>query len=51
MLLIKFNFDITLVRGMGYYTGMIFEIEYGEYGMSIGGGGRYDKMIGRFLNE
>lgn len=41
-------FDPTLVRGMSYYTGSIFEIEMSEFSSSVGGGGRYDKMIGRF---
>ena len=41
-------FDPTLVRGMGYYTGTIFEVDMPELGVSCGGGGRYDKMIGRF---
>ena len=41
-------FDATLVRGMSYYTGTIFEIAMPEYGGSCGGGGRYDKMVGRF---
>lgn len=41
-------FDPTLVRGMGYYTGPIFEVTIDGYGFSIAGGGRYDKMIGRF---
>ena len=41
--------DLSLVRGMGYYTGTIFEVESAEFeGMSIAGGGRYDKMVGRF---
>jgi len=44
-------FDPSLVRGMGYYTGMIFEIEYSDFGVSIAGGGRYDKMIGRFMKN
>ncbi len=44
-------FDPTLVRGMGYYTGQIFEIEYAGYSFSIAGGGRYDGMIGRFLQK
>ena len=44
----KLRFDPTLVRGMGYYTGAIFEIEHPESGSSIGGGGRYDEMIGKF---
>ena len=42
-------FDPTLVRGMSYYTGPIFEIAMDEYGGSVGGGGRYDTMIGRFV--
>ncbi len=41
-------FDPTLVRGMGYYTGTIFEIAIPEFGGSCGGGGRYDKMVGNF---
>ncbi|MET0934248.1 MAG: histidine--tRNA ligase [Mycetocola sp.] len=44
-------FDPFLVRGMGYYTGPIFEIEHPELGYSLGGGGRYDGMIGRFLGQ
>jgi histidyl-tRNA synthetase len=43
------RFDPTLVRGMGYYTGPIFEISHTGYPSSIAGGGRYDDMIGRFL--
>jgi histidyl-tRNA synthetase len=42
-------FDPFLVRGMGYYTGTIFEVAHPEFGYSLGGGGRYDGMIGRFL--
>ena len=41
-------FDPTLVRGMSYYTGPIFEIAMDEFGGSVGGGGRYDEMIGKF---
>ncbi len=41
-------FDPTLVRGMGYYTGMIFEISCPGYSSSVAGGGRYDKMVGKF---
>ena len=41
--------DPTLVRGMGYYTSSIVEIAHPDMGISIGGGGRYDGMIGRFL--
>ena len=41
-------FDPTLVRGMSYYTGTIFEIAIPEFGGSCGGGGRYDKMVGKF---
>lgn len=44
----KIVFDPTLVRGMSYYTGTIFEIELASYHLSVGGGGRYDKMIGKF---
>ena len=45
------RFDPTLVRGMGYYTGPIFEIEVSGMSSSIAGGGRYDGMIGRFSNK
>ncbi|WP_449278221.1 histidine--tRNA ligase [Leucobacter sp. GX24907] len=45
------RFDPTLVRGMGYYTGTIFEIAHPGSGSSVGGGGRYDGMIGRFLGS
>ena len=44
-------FDPTLVRGMGYYTGTIFEIAMPELGAACGGGGRYDKMIGNFTGQ
>lgn len=44
-------FDPTLVRGMGYYTGTIFEIAMPELGAACGGGGRYDKMIGNFTGN
>ena len=44
-------FDPTLVRGMGYYTGNIFEIEAPGYSGSIAGGGRYDKLIGKLLGR
>ena len=44
-------FDPTLVRGMSYYTGTIFEIEMKEFSSSCGGGGRYDKMIGKFTGN
>ena len=44
-------YDPTLVRGMGYYTGPIFEIAMDEYGGSVGGGGRYDEMIGKFTGQ
>lgn len=47
----EIEFDPTLVRGMGYYTGTIFEIAHPDFGYSLGGGGRYDHMIGRFLGE
>ncbi len=44
-------FDPFLVRGMGYYTGTIFEIAHPDFSFSLGGGGRYDGMIGRFLGQ
>ncbi len=44
----KIEFDPTLVRGMSYYTGTIFEILVDGFPGSVGGGGRYDKMIGKF---
>ena len=45
------RFDPTLVRGMGYYTGTIFEIEHPDASSSIGGGGRYDGMVGKWLGK
>jgi len=45
----RLRFDPALVRGMGYYTGTIFEIELPGTGSAIGGGGRYDGMVGRWL--
>lgn len=49
----KFNavYDKSLVRGMGYYTGMVFEIVSPKFGSSVAGGGRYDEMVGKFLGE
>jgi histidyl-tRNA synthetase len=47
----QLDFDPFLVRGMGYYTGTIFEVAHPELGYSLGGGGRYDGMIGRFLGS
>ncbi len=47
----KLVFDPTLVRGMSYYTGTIFEIAMPELGARCGGGGRYDKMVGRFTGK
>lgn len=44
-------FDPTLVRGMSYYTGTIFEISMPELGAACGGGGRYDKMVGNFTGN
>ena len=44
-------FDPTLVRGMSYYTGTIFEISMPEFGAACGGGGRYDKMVGKFTGN
>lgn len=45
------EFDLSLVRGMGYYTGPIFEVASKEFGSSLAGGGRYDNMIGKFLKN
>lgn len=44
-------YDPTLVRGMGYYTGTIFEVSMEGFGGSVAGGGRYDRMIGRFTGQ
>ena len=44
-------YDMTLVRGQGYYTGTVFEIESLDFGSSIAGGGRYDNLIGKFVRE
>ena len=45
------KFDPTLVRGQSYYTGTIFEVKMDDFGGSVAGGGRYDKMIGRFTGQ
>ncbi|MGV3569748.1 MAG: histidine--tRNA ligase [Ramlibacter sp.] len=47
----KIAFDPTLVRGMGYYTGAVFEVAHPDFAFSLGGGGRYDNMVGRFLGR
>lgn len=47
----KIAFDPTLVRGMGYYTGAVFEVAHPDFSFSLGGGGRYDNMVGRFLGR
>ncbi len=47
----KMVFDVTLVRGMSYYTGTIFEIALPGFGVSCGGGGRYDSMVGKFTGN
>ena len=44
-------FDVSLVRGQGYYTGTIFEVESTKFRGAIAGGGRYDHLIGKFVNE
>ena len=44
-------FDPTLVRGMGYYTGTIFEVTLDAYQFAVAGGGRYDEMIGKFSGQ
>jgi histidyl-tRNA synthetase len=48
---LTWEFDPTLVRGMGYYTGQIFEVTHPASGGSVAGGGRYDRLIGRFLGS
>jgi histidyl-tRNA synthetase len=48
---LSWQFDPTLVRGMGYYTGQVFEIIHPEMSGSVAGGGRYDKLIGRSLGH
>ena len=48
---LNWQFDPTLVRGMGYYTGQVFEIIHPEMSGSVAGGGRYDKLIGRSLGH
>lgn len=45
------EYDMTLVRGQGYYTGTVFEIESLDFNSSIAGGGRYDNLIGKFVKE
>lgn len=45
------EFDLSLVRGQGYYTGPVFEIKSKDFNSSIGGGGRYDGLIGKFIGE
>lgn len=47
----KIIYDFTLVRGQGYYTGCVFEIASIKFGGTIGGGGRYDNLIGKFIGE
>lgn len=48
---VKIVFDPTLVRGMGYYTGPIFEVTLDGYNFAVAGGGRYDRMIGKFCGQ
>ena len=48
---LDWEFDPTLVRGMGYYTGQVFEITHPDMPSSVAGGGRYDKLIGRSLGH
>ena len=47
----KVKFNPTLVRGQSYYTGTIFEVTMDEFGGAVDGGGRYDKMFGKFSGE
>ena len=44
-------YDKSLVRGQGYYTGTVFEIESMDFGSSVGGGGRYDNLVGKFIGD
>ena len=44
-------FDFTLIRGMGYYTGQVFEVTCADAGYSIAGGGRYDNMVGKYSKQ
>ena len=44
----KIVYDVTIIRGQGYYTGTVFEVYDEDFGRAIGGGGRYDKMIEKF---
>jgi histidyl-tRNA synthetase len=48
---LSWRFDPTLVRGMGYYTGQVFEVIHDDMSGSVAGGGRYDKLIGRSLGQ
>ena len=48
---VRTEFDLSLVRGQGYYTGTVFEVVSDDFSGSVAGGGRYDKLIGKFLNE
>jgi histidyl-tRNA synthetase len=48
---LSWRFDPTLVRGMGYYTGQVFEVSHPDMSGSVAGGGRYDKLIGRSLGH
>ena len=45
------EYDPSLVRGQGYYTGTVFEIESKKFGGTVAGGGRYDGLIGRFTGD
>ena len=45
------EFDLSLVRGQGYYTGTVFEVKSCRFNGAIAGGGRYDGLIGKFTGE
>ena len=45
------EFDLSLVRGQGYYTGTVFEVESTKFRGAIGGGGRYDNLVGKFIGQ
>ena len=47
----KINYTPSLVRGQGYYTGVVFEIGSPDFSGAVGGGGRYDNLIGKFIGQ